>query len=322
MKKKILFICYDFFGYEKKIISLMESYLEYEVVHINPENYRYNYKNIIEKAYNSLILKPFFKVDLKEIKFTEKIIKDIKKKEGYDYIFCIRPDKTNHELMEYLKKMKIPMIIHHWDSISFIKEQEDYLKYFDKKLSFDKEECKKYGMIFNPNFYIDDFIVKNNEIKYDLFTVMSYDKRYILLEKIAKHLKKIGIKYKIIVVTDKNIKSSILSIQKNRLSLEETYKYISESKVVLEIGHTENNNSQGGLSFRAADGIGNRKKIITNYKIIKKYDFYNKNNINLISETNYKIEKDFFKQEYKEISKQLHEKYSDKNWIKKIFGGF
>ena len=75
----------------------------------------------------------------------------------------------------------------------------------------------------------------------------------------------------------------------------------------------------GGLSFRIADAIGNRKKIITNYSFIKEYDFYNEQNIFVIENENYELDDKFLNLEYKDIDIKIYEEYSDEKWIKKIF---
>lgn len=319
--KKVLFISYSFFDYEKRIIELMEKNLGYEVYYINPEKLRQGYSGIFERMHNALILKPFFRTSIKEKKLYNNLKREVEKISEFDYIFCIRPDMMNHEIMKYLKSFNKSMIVHHWDSFSFIPTQKEYLKYFDYKSTFDKKESEEYKMKFIPNFYIEEYIKKNLEIEYDIFTVMKYDNRFKKIEAIAKSLKEKNINYKIVVVTNENIKSDYVEIQKEKISLDKTYELISKSKAVLEIGHIDKARYQGGLSFRVADVIGNKKKLITNYEIVKTYDFYCEENVQIISDLNLDIDKKFFNEKYKELDLEVYEEYSGKNWIKEIFKG-
>lgn len=323
MRGKILFLGYNFFDYEKIICNAIKNTLKKEVVYINALEEEYSYKNNREKIFNNLVYKPFFRKNLKDEKFTKRIIEKIEKIKDIETIFCIRPDKLNHDIMKYLKSKGIKMIVHHWDSISFIKKQEEYLKYFDVKSTFDKKEAEKYNMKFVPNFYIKENIVESKEKKYDFFTVMKLDKRVEKLEKLARKLREKGKKYLFIVVDEegKGYKSEELIVVDKKITLEENYRYISESEGIVEIGHEkdEEGRYQGGLSFRIFDAIGNKKKIITNYSFIDEYDFYNRKNIFIIKDDNYQLDDRFLNAAYEELEPELYEKYSDEQWVKEIF---
>lgn len=323
MKKKIVYLSYDFMGYEEEVIKLLENIMGFEVYFINALKYEYKYKSIFEKFLNNLYYKPFYKKNLKEIKFDEIIIKKIEEIGEVDYYFSIRADKFSHKIFEYIKDKNKPMFLHHWDSFSFIKKQKEFLQYFDYISSFDKEESKKFNMKFIPNFYLEKDIIKNKVIEYEYFTVMKYDKRFIMLEKLAKYLKEKKINYKFIVVTNEEISSEYVEISKDYIPLKKTYELMSKSNGIVEIGHTKDISEkyQGGASFRIADAVANKQKIITNYDFIKDYDIYNENNIFVLTD-NFENKLDsFIKNIYKEYSKEIYERYSGKSWIKSIFNG-
>lgn len=331
MKKKIIYLSYNFMGYEKEIIRLLEEVMGFEVYFINAFEYEYKYKNSFEKLLNNFYYKPFYKKNLKETKFNEEIIKKIEEIGEIDYIFCIRADIFSHEIFEYLKKKNKPMYLHHWDSFSFVKKQIDFLKYFDYISSFDKKEAKEYNMKFVPNFYLEKNIknIKDEKYDYEYFTIMKYDKRCILLEKLGKYFKENNVSYKFIAITKEGVSSEYIEISKEYIPLEKTYELLSKSKGIVEIGHTKDlrEEYQGGLSFRIADAIGNKQKIITNYDFIKEYDIFNDNNVYIL-ENNIKNNFDnniknsidiFLKKEYKEYPEEIYKSYSGENWIKKIF---
>ena len=322
-KQKVIFLSYSFMGYEKEVIGLLEEVMGFEVYFINSKEYEYEYKNIFEKIKNNIFYKPLYKKNLKELMFDKIIKEEIDNIGEVDYYFCIRADKFSHEIFNYIKSKKKPMILHHWDSFSFIEKQKEFLKYFDYKSSFDKKEAKEYDMRFIPNFYLKENILKSKEIEYDFFTVMKYDKRFELLENLAKHLKAKNKKYKFLVITKEDIKSDYITIEKDYIPLVKNYEYLSRSKGIVEIGHTKDMNEkyQGGASFRIADAIGNKKKIITNYDFIKDYDIYNKENICVISKNRIELAEEFLESEYQEYSNEFYEEYSGEGWIRKIFEG-
>ena len=314
--KKIILMCPAYSGYGEKIKDVMEKTHNCKVLYIPHEKFKYQYRNIFEKMYNNLFSKIFLKKNIKKIKEKEILYKKVQDFGDFNGVIVIRPDFYETEFIEFLKEKKKPMVLHFWDSISYKPNQEKYIKYFDFLYSFDKKEAEEYSMEFLPNFYMKDKLQKELEIRYDAFTVMSYDERFEELESLAKKLKEKGISYKFIVVTKADIKSDYIEIRKDIISLEKMYEYYSKSRAVVEIGHNTTE-KQGGLSFRAIDALGNRKKLITTYDLIKDYDFYNSNNI-LILEKDYTIDREFFKNEYEDISEDIYIKYSDEEWVKRL----
>lgn len=314
--KKIILMCPAYSGYGNKIKDVMENSQNCEVLYIPHEKFKYRYKNIFEKLYNNFFSKIFLKKNVKKIKEKEILYKKVQEFGDIHGVVVIRPDFYDMEFIKFLKAKNSPMVLHFWDSISYKPEQKKYIEYFDYLYSFDKKEAKEYEMEFLPNFYMKDKIQKFKTPKYDAFTVMSYDERFEELESLAKKLKEQSISYKFIVVTKKDIKSDYIEIRKEVISLEKMYEYYSKSKAVVEIGHNALQ-KQGGLSFRAIDALGNKKKLITTYELIKEYDFYNPNNI-MVLEKDYTIDRDFFKKEYEDIQEDIYRKYSDEEWVKRL----
>jgi hypothetical protein len=313
---KVLYIGNQFFEYEKKIKKLIEEELGFEVIFFDISQYKYEYKNYFEKILNNLYYKNIKKENLKNIKLSNLLIEKIKEiKEEYDIIFYIRPYGELKYFINFLSTLDKKMICHQWDTMSSLKGIENQLHLFSKKTTFDPIDAEEYGMKFLPNFYTE---TENNlEIEYEIFTIQSYDYRFSLLEEIAKNLSTKNKKYLFLVYTqDRSLKSKYIKFINEPLSLNETYNYMKKSKVILELGHL---GKQRGLSFRAIESLGLRKKLVTNYTFIKEYDFYIPRNIYILEKNNIDIPMEFFEENYQEIDSQIYEKYSGKNWIKNIF---
>ena len=317
--KKVLYLGPAFYNYELVIKNLIEKYLEYEVIFIDISNFKYEYKNIVERLYNNIFYKKYYKNNLKNDKISDLIIEEVKKLDlnKVDIILFIRPMGLHKKLLKFLYSLNKKMICHQWDSINSLEGIENYFHYFNKVSSFDPEDAKKYNIKFIPNFYIEEKNIKNQDCEYDAYTVMTYDNRIFLLEKLAKELKKLNKKYLFLVYSkDKSIRSDFVTIINKPISLEENNENIEKSKTIIEIGHQ---GKQGGLTFRAIDSIGKEKKLITNYDFIKNYDFYNSNNIFIIQNENIKISNEFFNKEYEKLPVEIYAKYSGENWIKEVF---
>lgn len=77
---------------------------------------------------------------------------------------------------------------------------------------------------------------------------------------------------------------------------------------------------QSGLTLRPFDALFLKKKLISNCKSLVKYDFFNENNVFILSDqvTGDDIEK-FMETPYKELDETIVNKYEVNNWIKKYF---
>lgn len=327
--KNILFFGNNFYEYDKLICEALENTLGAKVHVYDFYKMEPKYKNIFEKIYDEIyysLTKHRVLKDKKRILKLEEMIKEIG---NIDYVFVVGGYKIKKNVFEYVGKMKSLKYIHFWDSCSKFTTQKEIFKYFDYKSTYDMEEAKTYDMLFVPNFYNSKNIsLEKIEKKYDVFTIMNYNERFKFLERIAKNLKEKGISYCFKVRMDKKHPqyeiekdNKYIEIINDGISIEKMYEYIGKSKSVLEIGYNLKGikEQQGGLTFRAIDALGNSKKLITTYDFIKKYDFYDEENIKVISENNFEIKKEFFESDYKEIPKEIYESYNEKNWIKKIF---
>lgn len=318
--KKVLLCCKEFFGYEVKIIDELKKQ-GYTVEFFEWENFylkNRKIKNPILRLINNVYYKKFTNIDLRDKIIGDKFIKILSKYQDkeFDYFLKIGPIKLDEEVLKFLSQKCKKTVSHHWDTIGFILEENDILlekKYFDKILSYDKLDCKKYNLIHLSNFYQKSS--SNLEIKQDVYSLMIEDgKRRIILEKIANILKSINKSYSFSLYTKKNIKSDLINITSEKIPVVEMIRRMEESRVIVEILRGANK----GCTFRTIDCIGLKKKLITNNLNIIDEDFYNPNNILVIAENNIEIPKEFIETSYENLPEEIYKKYSLTEWIKTL----
>ena len=88
-----------------------------------------------------------------------------------------------------------------------------------------------------------------------------------------------------------------------------------KSDVILDINHP----SQKGLTMRTFESIGAGKKLITTNSEVKRYCFYNPNNILVIDRENIEVNKIIFESTYEDIDEKLYDKMTLEGWINSIF---
>lgn len=279
----------------------------------------------------------FFKV-LRELskknKFIEKYYKEYIKKYSrfllnkyenmeFDYFFVVAGREFSKEFIQELKQRnkKIKCILYLWDKFEYttLKNSADE---FDYIFSFDPEDCKKYGFIFRPIFYINECeknTLEYSKRKYDIFYIgaLREMKRYEYVEAIYKYSQRNKLSYflKLFSKDEKDLNKEILTNEK--ISYIENRNLLKNSRVVLDLSLEK----QSGLTIRVSEAIGSKVKVITTNKYIKDYDFYDKGNIffiEKIEDFNF-IPVDFFRTNFKEIPENICKRYTTKGFIEEIF---
>jgi len=322
--KRILFIGPRFFGYEKEIRNnLIDFGAEVDFYDDRPAN----------DFFTKLFIRINFQylVQLKITKYYQLILRKINSK-SYDYIFIISPEVLNRNRLQKIQRTQThsKTILYMWDSFKN-KDTIDMLSLFDKIITFDNIDAEKYNLEFLPLFYIKDYEKIENLDTYTYavsFIGTAHSDRYKIVKSVEQQVKN----------SDLNIfsffylpSSIIFWIRKlfilkynygpiedfsfSSLTQSEIISIVGNSKAVLDINHP----LQDGLTSRSIEALGANRKLITTNPNIKKYDFYNANNIAVIDRDNPILHEDFFNTNYVQPRIKVYEKYALKNWLKTIF---
>lgn len=325
--KRILFLAPVFFGYELKIKLKMEemgAIVDFYDV----------------RSVTSAIARAFLKISPnifmnKTNKYYEDILRNNHDK-NYDYIFIVKCDMITSEILEHMKSTYkgAEFCLYLWDSVNNIPGIKSKLKYFDRILSFDRIDSNEFNnIVFRPLFYLDEYKKSGNnddsiinEIDLSFLGTMHSD-RYAIIKRIEEICRENDIKlftfkylqskfvYYLYKITKKEYRNTMLSdFSFEKMNANDISNIVSKSKVILDIEHPK----QTGLTMRTIEMIGMKKKIITTNKDIINYDFYNSQNIAVIERDNINIPMNFFKSEYKNLDKEIYEKYSIQKWIENV----
>lgn len=326
--KKILFIAPSFFNYYKEIQKELEKKgFEVDYVCDAPSN------SNISKALGR-INKRFIKISMN--KYFNKEVMPLVERLDYDYVFVI-VGMTFSFFPEMIEKIRTQnknakFIMYQWDgekNISFVKKIH---KYFDNIYSFDRIDCLNNDIYeFLPLFYTSQYEdvgnIVNNEFKYDVsyvgtahpqkiknINIMSKKFTEVLKEQYIYHYMPSKLKYFFHKLTSKEYRDVNLSDMKlEKLSAEQMMDIFKKSKCVFDSPQK----GQNGLTIRTIECLGAKRKLITTNRDIINYDFFDEKNI-LIYDEKININDDFFVTEYKDIQKEIYEKYSLRNWLKEM----
>ena len=316
---RILLIMPTFYGYYKKICNILEK--SGNKVYFFPDEISLSFTdrvrrrfslNFLRKRYESYIMSIPEKIENTEI---NKVV----------VIFAGRYMEPKN--VEFLRNKydKAEFVYYTWDSIKNFPQIESIYKLFDRSYSFDKQDCKEYGMEFLPLFYSNDCI--DEKVIFDVTSLMTFG--------IAKSKSY----HRIIDSLPDNVKLNQFLVMKhkstylyNKLKSPESFKGISNDAFkFLPLSQSESNlmfakskavidcplEGQNGLTMRTFEVLHLKRKLITTNANIKEYDFYSPNNI-FVVDGKTQIPDSFFKDVF-DTNIVLDSKYSIQNFISILF---
>lgn len=193
------------------------------------------------------------------------------------------------------------------------------LKKYAEIITFDKKYAKENNIGYMNQFYPTTIKSNLKELKWDVLFVGADKGRYEQVRKIARELRSNKKSY-FFYIYKKEQKAEIeddlgIIIGNRMMDYTELLDKIFESKTVLEI----NIDSQVGLTLRTMESLFFEKKLITNNKALKDYDFYRKNNIYILDNKEENSIIEFLDSSYSQVDKDIVKKYSYERWIKKWY---
>lgn len=263
-------------------------------------------------------------------------IKKIIKKnigENFDYILICRGEAFASKAFKILKGAypKAKVILYFWDTFG-VCDLHANIQYSDRALSFDPIDVSKYkDLIFRPTFSVNEYkaLAKYplKDCSHDLLFVGTvHGDRYSVLKRMRKAFAKQGFSMSeylyspsIFVYLKYFIKKfpyiSIFQLNFTPISMPDTVRMLKDCKALLDINFT----GQTSLSMRAYESMAAQRKYITTNPDVKKYDFYNPNNIAVIDMDTLKIPESFLSTPFVPVPVNILYKYSVKGVVDDLF---
>lgn len=289
-----------------------------------------------ERPFNGFIGKSMLRLNFKYIisycvtKYFENIL--LPNIDNIDYLILVSPESISVDTLLEIKKInkKIKIITYMWDSFDNKKQAKKLIDLSDFFFTFDPLDSENYNVELLPLFYLPDYedLGDLSEVKYECsFIGTAHSDRYNVLKKITNRVENkflfLYTPYKLVFLYKKYIAKelkglSLKDVSSCPLSRNVVVNIIKNSKSVIDINHP----SQVGLTMRTIEVLGSKRKLITTNKEIKKYDFYNENNIFYYNDklnNQDDMLKLFLNKPFIEIDQDIYRKYSLNNWVQCLF---
>ena len=180
--------------------------------------------------------------------------------------------------------------------------------------SFDPDDCEKYGLKLNREFYCDSWYndIRNETIKYDAVFV-GRDKNNRMNE-VLSFVEKCDddINWKLVFTPNKWWQRFSRIGYSSMVGFTKMLRIEMQGKAVLDYSQ----NIQSTITCRTYDALVNGRKVITNNPMIMDYPYYNSNDIFVIGVDDPADLKSFLDSPYKEIDMEILEEQSAKRWCR------
>ncbi|WP_293883769.1 hypothetical protein [Sphingobacterium sp. UBA1498] len=330
-KKSIILIIPLHFQFYRELISSLQN-VGFEVIFLFITDKPFKYTNFVERArsfiHKNLLLQHNFKKQLIFGRENKNLLTQLEKIERkIDYALIIRSDLLGIATLRTIKSKVNKMVAYQWDGLNRFPSVFDRIDLFDKFFVFDDNDYLKYkdsytNICFTTNFYLEippdkDVVVKPQSLCF----VGSYlENRMPFITELIEFLiqENFDVNVKLLCTKDKTIdkyKDSGIEFISDPLTYTEMLRHVQHYEALLDF---DNAAIHYGLSFRIFEALFYRKKIITNNLLIKNYDFYHPNNVFVWDGSNLLKLRDFLNKPFVEIDNSIIEKYSFRNWVKKV----
>lgn len=235
--------------------------------------------------------------------------------EEYDRVICIA-SRYSPAILKWVKKRnpKAQCINYYWDSIKVSRYPVECSDAFEN-WTFSCDDAATYHMKYNPQFFVNDMKLPQEEVKYDI-TYVGADRqgtlksRTELIKKYFSLFEKLNISNKIYYVSnDFSVPDKIRFGQ--LMPEEEFYRVCAEGKAVLDLVEPD----VKWMTLRPLLALSNGKKVVTNNNEVINEPFYCKEDVFILGVDDTKNLSTFLNNNFKKIPEDVLKYYEITSWI-------
>lgn len=322
-KKSVLIFCPTFFGYEHRIENAFR-------------DAGFDVSLYDERPNNGFVCKTALRLNLgfyKPVvtKYVKGIIEENSHK-SFDYVVVVKSEAITGTEIGLLRKAypEARFILYFWDSVANVPDGEKKMPLYDRVVSFDPNDAKKYNLPFLSVPYGKEYVREEipEDFEYDVaFIGTAHSVRPRVVKQIKEQCEQMGkscftyfysphiLVFLLNKLINKDYKFiSLKEINFKPLTTEQVCDIYAKSRCVLDIEHPK----QNGTTTRPVEMLPMRKKIITTNSFVRNFSFYNNNNFLVIDRDAPKIEESFFDSDYINVSEDILCEYSPISFVYKL----
>lgn len=323
-KKIILIMPPDFGVYQ--VIEQNLRYMGFGQVTVLSPLFRYKTKDRIHNFIQKTFLgNKDYKKQLIDDYYTAEVSQTLSSfaPKSIDYAIVIRPDKLDLKTIEKIHNTAHKVVAYQWDGLARFPKVFKVINQFERFFVFDLEDYHSYkdrypNLLPCTNFYFDipeeETTINSKEV---LYVGVYIKDRIQSLIRVVNALSKYDLTLNVNLFYGRKTSPFFhphITFFSKGLNYAQYLTLTKKAAVLLDIKTIDHN----GLSFRIFEAIKYQKKLITDNKSIKLYDFYHPNNFYVVENDLFEGLSDFLESDFVPLSEDIRQKYSFSNWVKNI----
>ncbi len=226
-------------------------------------------------------------------------------------LIILHISSLNMHMASYLNKInpKARIIAWYWNIVEE-NTLPSKLKGKCELWSFDSEDCKKYGMSFNHQYYFKSLVLPSTTISYDVYFVGNDFKRRERVLHAYQKLKALNLRvfFQVVRVEEGELPEEVASA---RVSYDDIRQIIAKSQAILEIVRE----GQSGATLRVLEAMFFQKKLITDNKNVMQEEFFDPERIFVLGQHPLEEIPAFLENPFKPYDQEIIDRYDVKQWI-------
>jgi len=233
----------------------------------------------------------------------------------YHGLYIVFDSLVTEDYLKWLtQKLNARMVFWYWNPVRNSIPPSEVSGYINEMWSYSPDDCKKYDLKYNSQFYFSSIALTKTEMLYDVFFLGRDKGRLTELLELKQKFESLNL----------NVKFHIAPNQRQYLKKERSYqKLISYDSALKEMARSRSildilGDPNDGLSLRALESLFHKRKLITNCTAIVNYDFYDSQNIFILGKDDISYLPEFLESSFKNIDPDIVSSYEFKNWINRF----
>ena len=321
--KKIMLIMPPDFGVYH-VIEQNLRHMGFEQVTVISPLFRYKTKDrILNFIQKSLLGNKEYKKQLIDTYYSAEVTQALSRfaPKSIDYAIVIRPDKLDLKTIEKIHNTAHKVVAYQWDGLARFPKVFKVINHFQRFFVFDLDDYHLYkdryaNLLPCTNFYFDipeeEVALNSKEV---LYVGVYIKDRIQSLIRVVNALSQYDLILNINLFYGRKtppFSHPHITFFSKGLNYAQYLTLTKKATVLLDIKTVDHN----GLSFRIFEAIKYQKKLITDNKSIKLYDFYHPNNFYVVENDSFEGLADFLENDFVPLSEEIKQKYSFSNWVK------
>jgi hypothetical protein len=246
-------------------------------------------------------------------------------KVSLDQVLIIKAVDLSVEFLRELRRLqpRAQFVLYQWDSIARLPGLAERLPFFDRVLTFDRPDATANPQWkFRPLFYREPGSGSVSEDIDVSFIGWLHSDRLAGVRRMQQQARQQGLNTYVYLYTGivtwlkLLMRGEARDVHPKPISYSKVREINLRSRCVLDLPHA----AQTGLTMRAIETLGFRKKLITSGADIVNYDFYRAENVKVIAPGDWNIEPTFVRSPAAPVPEATRQRYSLDAWLTDVLG--